>query len=54
MKLQILGSSSKGNCYLIEANKNERLILDAGVNFKTVQQELNFNLKRYTRCINYT
>lgn len=42
MQLKILGSSSKGNCYLIET-KTEKLILDAGVNFKTVQQEMNFN-----------
>ena len=34
MKLKVLGSSSSGNCYLIEINKNEKLILDAGINFK--------------------
>ena len=45
MKLKILGSSSSGNCYLIEATPNEKLILDAGVNFKDVQRELNFNFK---------
>lgn len=45
MKLKILGSSSSGNCYLIEATSNERLILDAGVNFKDVQRELDFNFK---------
>ena len=42
MKLKVLGSSSSGNCYLIEVN-NEKLILDAGVNFKIVQKELKFN-----------
>ena len=45
MKLKVLGSSSSGNCYLIEINKNERLILDAGINFKDVQKELQFNLQ---------
>lgn len=45
MKLKILGSSSSGNCYLIEATPDERLILDAGINFKDVQRELNFNFK---------
>ncbi len=54
MKLQVLGSSSKGNCYLIKANENEKLILDAGINFKIVQQELNFDLRRYTRSSNYS
>lgn len=42
MKLQVLGSSSSGNCYLIEVKK-EKLILDAGVNFKTVQKKMKFN-----------
>lgn len=43
MKLNVLGSSSSGNCYLIEVNKNEKLILDAGINFTIVQKELDFN-----------
>ncbi len=43
MNLKVLGSSSKGNCYLIEAGEKDKLILDAGVNFKDVQKELNFN-----------
>lgn len=45
MKLKILGSSSSGNCYLIEATQNEKLVLDAGINFKDVQKELSFNFK---------
>ncbi len=45
MQLKILGSSSSGNCYLIEATPNERLVLDAGINFKDVQRELKFNFK---------
>ena len=45
MKLKVLGSSSSGNCYLIEINKNDKLILDAGINFKEVQRELHFNFK---------
>ena len=43
MKLKVLGSSSSGNCYLIETAKKDKLILDAGINFKDVQKELNFN-----------
>ncbi len=54
MRLQVLGSSSSGNCYLIEINNKEKLILDAGINFKIVQQEINFNLKRNTRCFNHS
>ena len=54
MKLQVLGSSSSGNCYLIEINRNEKIVLDAGINFKRVQQELNFDLKRNTRSSNHS
>lgn len=43
MKLKVLGSSSSGNCYLIEASKKDKLILDAGINFKDVQKELKFD-----------
>lgn len=45
MKLKVLGSSSSGNCYLIEVSNVEKLVLDAGINFKEVQKALNFNLK---------
>ena len=45
MKLKVLGSSSSGNCYLIEANEKDKLILDAGINFKDVQKELKFDFK---------
>lgn len=44
LKLKVLGSSSSGNCYLIET-ENSKLILDAGVNFKDVQKALNFDFK---------
>ena len=43
MRLKVLGSSSSGNCYLIEASNKDKLILDAGVNYKNVQKELKFN-----------
>lgn len=45
MILTVLGSSSKGNCYLLEY-KGEILILDAGVSFKEVQKALNFKLDK--------
>jgi phosphoribosyl 1,2-cyclic phosphodiesterase len=45
LKLTVLGSSSKGNCYLLEY-KNKVLILDAGVKFKEVQKALNFKLDK--------
>lgn len=45
MKLKVLGSSSSGNCYLIEASQADKLILDAGINFKEVQKQLEYNFK---------
>lgn len=50
MKLIILGSSSKGNCYILE-NDTEALIIECGVNIKEVKQALNFNLKKVVGCL---
>ena len=43
LKLQCLGSSSKGNCYILEG-KSSKLVLEAGISFKHVKEALNFNL----------
>lgn len=45
MKLKCLGSSSKGNCYLLE-NDTEALVIEAGVPFKEVKQALDFNVSK--------
>lgn len=37
MKLTVLGSSSAGNCYLLESEK-ETLIIEAGVNLKEIKR----------------
>ena len=50
MKLHVLGSSSKGNCYILE-NDSEALIIECGVNFKLVKQALNFNLRKVVGCL---
>jgi phosphoribosyl 1,2-cyclic phosphodiesterase len=50
MKLTILGSSSKGNCYILE-NDTEALIIECGVNIKEVKQALNFNLQKVVGCL---
>lgn len=47
IKIKPIGSGSSGNCYLID-DGNSQLILEAGVNFKKVQQTLNFDLRRLT------
>ena len=51
MKLYILGSSSKGNCYLLQSEKTgEVLILEAGINLQEVKKALNFNLSSIVGC----
>jgi hypothetical protein len=36
MVLKVLGSSSKGNCYILE-NSQEALIIEAGISFSKVR-----------------
>jgi phosphoribosyl 1,2-cyclic phosphodiesterase len=50
MKLKVLGSSSAGNCYILE-NDSEALILEAGVKFAEVQRALNFNIGKIAGCL---
>lgn len=50
MKLKVLGSSSKGNCYLLQ-NENETLIIEAGIPFKDIKIALDFNLKNIVGCL---
>ena len=50
MKFRVLGSSSKGNCYLLES-ENETLIIEAGVSFKDMKIGLDFNLRNVVGCL---
>ena len=50
MKLKVLGSSSHGNCYILE-NDSEALILEAGVKFAEVQRAVNFNIGKIVGCL---
>lgn len=45
MVLNVLGSSSRGNCYILQ-NDTEALILEAGVKFTEVKKVLAFNLSK--------
>jgi phosphoribosyl 1,2-cyclic phosphodiesterase len=49
-KLHVLGSSSLGNCYLLET-RTGILVLEAGVKFKEVKQYMNFDLSRVQACL---
>lgn len=50
MKLTVLGSGSKGNCYLLH-NDDECLILEAGVPFSEVLRVLKGNIKKVVACL---
>lgn len=50
MELKVIGSSSAGNCYILES-ENEALIIEAGLPFIEVKKALNFNLTKVAGCI---
>ncbi|MEX6691225.1 MBL fold metallo-hydrolase [Danxiaibacter flavus] len=50
MKLKIIGSSSAGNCYILE-NDKEALIIEAGVRFEKIKKALNFQLSKVAGCL---
>ena len=50
MKLQVIGSSSRGNCYILH-DESQALIIEAGVRFKEIQKAVNFRLDHIVGCI---
>jgi len=50
MNLKVLGSSSGGNCYLLQTNTGD-LMIECGIKFKKIQQSLKFNLSGIKGCL---
>lgn len=50
MKLQVIGSSSKGNCYIL-SNESEALVIEAGVRFAEVNKALDYNVAKVAACL---
>ena len=50
MELRVLGSSSSGNCYILD-NGNEALIIEAGIRFIDVKKALDFNIRKVVGCL---
>jgi phosphoribosyl 1,2-cyclic phosphodiesterase len=50
MKLICLGSSSKGNSYLLD-NGSQTLVIEAGVRLAEVKKALDFNISRIVGCV---
>lgn len=46
MELHILGSSSSGNCYILQAENNSSLIIEGGVKISEVKKALNFDISQ--------
>lgn len=51
MKLLVIGSSSAGNCYILEDNHGQRLILEAGLTGFEIKKALGFNLQNIAGCL---
>lgn len=51
MKLKILGSSSAGNCYLLESSKGEILMIECGIHYGQIMEGINFNIKKVVGCL---
>ncbi len=50
MKLKVIGTGSRGNCYLLESAK-EILMIECGVKASSIKSSLNFNLNKVVGCI---
>ena len=50
MLLRVLGSNSRGNCYLLQ-NEKETLIIECGISFKEIKIALDFNLRNVVGCL---
>lgn len=50
MTIEVIGSGSTGNCYIITSAK-QKIILELGCNFHNVLEKLNFNLSDIVGCI---
>lgn len=50
MTLQIVGTGSKGNLYILE-NQNEALVIDLGLDVKALKKALNFNIEKISGVI---
>lgn len=49
-KLKVIGSSSQGNGYILECDK-EQLIIELGVSWKEILKGLNYNLTKVHACL---
>ena len=51
MILKAISTGSIGNCYLLQADNGETLILDCGVPIKDIQRGLNWDITHVVGCV---
>jgi phosphoribosyl 1,2-cyclic phosphodiesterase len=51
MKLKIINSNSAGNCYIMEAQDGEALLIECGLRFQKIKEALKFKLDRVAGCL---
>lgn len=50
MKLHVLGSSSLGNCYLLQSS-DKILIIEAGIRFREIERAIDWQVNRIAGCL---
>lgn len=51
MELQVLGSSSEGNCYVLRSSGGESLVVELGLAWTAVKRALGFSLRGLAGCV---
>lgn len=51
MRLDVVGSGSKGNCYVLTDDNGIMLIVEAGVHPVDIKKAIDFNLEKVAGCI---
>lgn len=51
MKLKVIGTGSKGNCYLLTSSTGETLVVECGIKFTEVKKALDYQLSGVVGCI---
>lgn len=45
MQLKVIGSSSSGNCYVLQASNGDALIIECGIRLMEIKRALDFNMR---------
>lgn len=51
MILECIATGSSGNCYILQADNGERLVLDAGISISRLKQAIDFDIKTLRGCL---